>query len=288
MSMTTRRPISSAAGPAASWAAGPAPAAAKLVGLVAALALTAGCFGQTRGDRVVVATAARGATESGEPLTSFTTRQGWTVKLQKAQLALGPVYLFENKPTAWYQRLFSINKAYAHAGGNELKGAVLLEVLEQYPVDLLAATPTNTGVVPALGGLAQAVELELHPVGEVAPGAPESAYELLGDETLYLEGQAEKEGQTVRFAGRVSIPDRGTERVVQNIRADLELAGATPDSGKLVLSVLLDQVLANVRFDTLTQQTDGVHSLDDEGAQAHTALLSGLRSRYSYSAAWVR
>lgn len=250
--------------------------------------LLAGCFGQTRGDRVVVATAARGATDSGEPLTGFTTRQGWTVKLAQAQLALGPVYLYENEPTAWYRRLFSINEAYAHAGGNELKGAVLLEVLEQYPVDLLASSPTNTGVVPALGGTARAVELELHPAGEVAPGAPASAYQLLGDQTLYLEGQAEKEGQTVRFAGGISIPDRGTERVVQNIRADLDLVGASPEQGTLVLSVLLDQVLANVRFDTLTQQDNGVYSLDDEDAQAHTALLSGLRSRYSYSAAWVR
>ncbi|PID38301.1 MAG: hypothetical protein CSB49_06335 [Proteobacteria bacterium] len=256
--------------------------------LVVALAITGGCFGQTRGDRVVVATAARGATESGEPLTSFTTRQGWTVKLQKAKLALGPIYFFENKPTAWYKRLLSINKAYAHAGGNELKGAVLLEVLEQYPVDLLASTPTDTGVVPALGGLAQAVELELHPVGQVAPGAPESAYALLGKETIYLEGQADKEGQTVRFAGRLSIPDVGTKRIVPNIHAELDLAGATAESGRLVLSVLVDQVLANVRFDTLTQEKDGVYALDDEGAQAHTALLLGLRSRYSYSAAWAR
>ena len=254
-------------------------------GLAAAVGLDlVSCGAETSGQEITFATAISGGAGEGTAQ-EFTTYAGWRVKLDQAYVAVGPIYYYEGEPQAsLLQRILGPGVARAcptHAQYN--KGTVLGEILEQHVVDLLAATPTDTGQVFGLAGTCRAVELHLHPLGEISAGSPAAAFDALGGDTVHLSGSAEKEGQTVRFSGGMTIPDEGLMQIVESISADVSLE---PDAaGTLVVEVLLDQWLASVDFSSLTEKQGDDYRFT-ENTQAYNALLRGIRSRGAYRVSW--
>jgi len=245
------------------------------------------CRSETAGEEILFDVAVGGGLSTGGKASDkFTTYAGWSVQLSKAIVAVGPIYYYAGQPEAsLLDSLFGIRSAYAcptHAQFN--KGAVLGEVVQQYAVDLLGST-TKLGTVPGLAGLCQSLELHLHPVGKLSAGSSSTSLSELSGETILLEGEAAKDGKTIAFRARLSLPEEGIMQVVESIPASIPLYDSAEQSGYIMTEALLDQWLATVSFDTLTEREGEVY-LFSESTQAWTSLLRGVRSRYSYRVSW--
>lgn len=245
------------------------------------------CKSETAGEEISFSAAVSGGTSSGHAVTEvFTTYAGWTVKLSKAVVAIGPVYYYGGEPQArLWDGLFGIRSAHAcptHAQYD--KGPVLGEIVQQYAVDLLGPA-VMMGAVAGLEGDCRSVELHLHPPGKVAAGSPASSFSELAGDTLLLEGTASRETVERPFRVRLTLPDEGLMRIVESIAANVPLRDASEKPGHILIEALADQWLATVDFETLTQQ-DGETWLVTEETQAWTALVRGVRSKQSYRVTW--
>ncbi len=245
------------------------------------------CKSQTAGEEISFDAAVGGGTESGKSGgEEFTTYAGWNVSLSKAIAAVGPVYYYAGEPQAsLFDSLFGIRSAHAcptHAQYN--KGAVLGEIVRQYAVDLLGA-PTKMGTVPGLAGVCQTIELHLHPPGKLAAGTSATPFSDLQGNTIVLEGEATKLAKRIPFRAQFSLPEEGVMQIVESVSASVPLRDAAEQPGFIMTEVLLDQWLATVDFDTLTEREGEIY-LFSESTQASTALLRGVRSRLSYRISW--
>ena len=222
----------------------------------------------------------------------FTNAKGWTVTLDQALVAVGPIYYYSSEAQAGvFERLFGLSRAYACPAHAQFdKGAVLGEIRQQVVVDLLSEAPTATGESLGEKGTCRMFELHFHPPGEIPSTSDASAFEPLKEQSFFLHGRAEKDGVMVSFAGWLTIPDEGTMRIVESIPAEIPLDGR---AGQAVTEFHLDKQLANLDFASLLDDSgacleatdDGVCRIGEE-SQAYLAWLSGVRSRYSYSLAW--
>ncbi|MDI7269192.1 MAG: hypothetical protein QME96_14475, partial [Myxococcota bacterium] len=245
------------------------------------------CQTATPGQEILFELGVEGSLSTGRPPSeAFETYAGWTVTLNRALAAVAPVYFYEGEAMASnWERVFGIPSAYAcptHAQHNY--GAVLGEVLEQHGVDLLGET-ASLGEVLGYAGTCRSVELHLHPPGEVPIGSGADVITDLDGHTVLLEGTATREGRTVPFVARLTLPDEGLMRIVESISADVELRDAAERPGRVVVQVLLDQWLATVDFDSLVESEGGRFVFTDE-TQAWSALVRGIRWRDSYRVAW--
>lgn len=248
---------------------------------------------ETAGEAISYRTGALGSTSTGEPVDEFENARGWTVRLDEARLAIGPVYFYDAPPLAhlWLerglQRALGVGTAQAcPAHAQYDRGAVLGEVLAQYVVDLLGDEVTDTGDTAGVAGHMQMFELHFHPPGEITAGSPSDAFEALDEGTIRLSGVATRDDQEVPFVTSFTIPDEGTWRIVESIEADIQLQPDAVDSGRAVVLVYLDQWLYNVEFDSLTETDEDGSFEITEDTQAWTALLGAVRSRYSYGVEW--
>ena len=257
------------------------------------LALMAfGCGEETAGEALSFDTEALGVTESGTPDQAFTNSKGWRITLDSAVLAVGPVYYYSSEAQAsLFDRLFSIKSAYAcPAHAQYDKGTVLGEIRQQVVVDLLAESPTTTGVSQGEKGHCQMFELHFHPPGEIPAASDDAAFEPLDGYSFAISGVAEKDGVDVSFSGHLTIPDEGTMRIVESIPADVILDGR---SGQAVVKIHVDRQLANLDFASITDESGACLEEAEDGAcligedsQAHLAWLYGVRSRECYSLEW--
>lgn len=267
--------------------------------LLAALALTltllpqpfSACNVETAGEAVRFATAAQGILSDGQPVGEFETAAGFTVELDTARVALGPIYFYGGEPMASAAPVFESLGGVARACPTHSQydyGAVLGEVIEQYAVDLLAAEPTPTGEIDGEAGTCHSTEIHIHPPGDqqLPAGSPAADIEELEGASLLLEGMASKDGQSVPFRAALDIPDEGTMRVVQNIEADIEIEDLSVRPGAAVVQVLVDAWLDQVDFASLTETDANGRFLFSEGTQAKSALLQAVRNRYSYQLTW--
>lgn len=237
---------------------------------------------ETAGEAISIQTGVIGGASDGPAAGPFTNSKGWTVELTKAEMAVGPIYFYSSAPLAGlWKRIFSPSVAYAcPAHAQYDKGAVLGEVLQQCVVDLLSDQITDTGASDGQKGHCRMFELHIHPPGEIEAGSPQSQFDGLNGYSVWVEGSAEKDGGTIEFEGGLTIPDEGTMRIVENISADMNLS----DGSSAVVRVLVDAWFTNVDFASLTEIGQSGRYTITEDIQAHTALLSGVRSRYSYEA----
>jgi hypothetical protein len=248
---------------------------------------------ETAGEAISYRTGALGSTSTGEPVDEFENARGWTVRLNEARLAIGPVYFYNAPPLAhlWLkrglERAFGVGTAQAcPAHAQYDRGAVLGEVLAQYVVDLLGDEVTDTGDTAGVAGHMQMFELHFHPPGEITAGSSRDEFEALGEGTIWLTGVATRDDQEIPFVASFTIPDEGTWRIVESIEADIQLEPEIVDSGRAVVLVHLDQWLHNVEFDSLTETDEDGNFEIIEDTQAWTALLAAVRSRYSYGIEW--
>ncbi len=258
------------------------------VACIALPMLLAACKSETAGEMIKFDTGVIGTTSTAEPVATFANARGWNIALTEARVALGPVYFYGAEPQATlFDRLLGIRVAHAcPAHAQYDRGAVLGELLQQHVIDLLSQQEQSTGVVAGEAGTCRMIELHLHPPGQVPPGSPTNAFSALNGHTAWIAGTATKESATIQFQGGMTIPDQGTMQIVENIGAQIDLTGASNQSGRVVIQVLLDKWFANVDFSTLPENTEGGPRQFALDSQAYVAWLAGIRSRYSYALTW--
>lgn len=244
--------------------------------------LLSSCVG-TGGTKIEFEAAAVGVHSTGQSPTSFENKKGWTIKLDKAHMLIGPVYLYEGTLSVrLWDYLQPIKSAYAHAGHVDASGQKTLgEILEHSVLDLLKGEATSLGIVKGVAGQLNKAELQLLPPG--AARLVSGSASDVGGATVFASGTATKGSESRPFVLKLTVPDRGTMRVVPNIAANVSLLEDDVQSGKLMLKVQVDTWFTNVDFATLTEKNDKEQYLLTE---SNGAILQGVRSRYSYAFDW--
>lgn len=216
------------------------------------LLLSLGCAAETGGARVsFTAVASSSVTPEevdGVPAFVYTdAASGWTVTLTRAEVAVGPLYLWSGKPTLTGMRQVP-GIATAWAGADEfLAGYLRGEVRSQVAFDALSGEEVTIGGGAGTAGESLTAELWLEPpTGDIAT--------LLGDATLQVAGTAEREGTVVPFAGSLLIddtvvdPESGqTASLVRRVRG-IPLGGDLADGGVLRVGIDPTRWLAGADF----------------------------------------
>lgn len=276
--------------------------------LVSALATVpnAGC-GATGSKRFSFAASAAGALRDdgapGGPLT-FDNETGWTVKLTKANVTLGPVYLNVVSPLRTWLDIGSWTKtAHAHGDSHLDSGRVVGEVLGQVTFDALSPTEV---AFPVRGTLTEEEVRTLDVWFYPPPDVPSETTKI---ETIALDiaGEATKGTDDVRFRGALVLnadwlPNAAPGQTgVQTITSVRQLRGVPAgffptEGGRLTLRFDVRRALRGADFSSLaaseedpdgtkilSQAKSGKHPID----QVMTNLGQGLGATASYSVTWA-
>jgi hypothetical protein len=243
----------------------------------------AACEPATGGELVEFELALGAAPADADGRARFVTATGWTVQLDEALVAVGPVYVQANPPAL--ASLFSapgddralplrllVPLAHAHPGashydGGEAKG----EWLGQVIVDALAPSPSLRVTAPGTAGDVGSLEVHLLP-----PRTGLAGRERLGDDQLRASGQAEKDGVVVRFAGGLRLPAESQQRIVQGVPLEGTLDDGCVLSVEIDPAAWFDEASFDVLLDAPTDEL-GRH-LVTEGSQVERAWFIGARS----------
>lgn len=226
--------------------------------------LIVGCGDEGTVARVRFEVEARGLARSTAAPLELMTPSGWSVRLDRALLSLGPLYFRNVTP---------------NAGTVEVDGRVIAQVLSEVTVDALdpVARPVEGGgngtSEPARSAevrLAEATRGQL--AEQFGPGRV----------IAHLSGQATKSSSVVDFDGAFEIPAAGS--APYKVFRDHRLLGVpsefTPDEGgTLTLEVDPSHWLDSVVFEQL-----GVDGFD--AAPARAQLRAGIGSRAAFSFTW--
>jgi hypothetical protein len=250
--------------------------------LIAACAALSGCVGTTGGDLFEFAADAQGPVSADGESYAFVSGRGYEVRLSRARVHVGAVYL---------------NRAVATSVSQDtsctLAGIYVAEVTSGVVVDALSAEPQP---FPALGYATS----DRAVTGEVwLTGGDVNAE---SDPTVILDvaGVAAKDGTEYPFEGALTIGNNRIvppsnpalpgakpickQRVVSPITVDI-----TPHAGgRLRLRVDPAGMFANVEFSTLKARDDGSFRFEDSSEnQASDNLYNGLRASAGvYSFNW--
>jgi hypothetical protein len=151
------------------------------------------CGGTTGGNLISMPLQVGGlARDVSQPFT-FTTGQGWTVRLDQARVVLGPLY-------------FNIDASQPSVFRS---GVVIVQATEQFIVDVLDPTLQDVpGGADGETGHAVSVEIGLYTTAQSYNDTLTLAAPLAADDqqgTAYLAGEATKGAAVIDFAGRVQI-----------------------------------------------------------------------------------
>jgi len=199
----------------------------------------------------------------------------WTVRLDEAWAALGPVYLFEGEPllTQLYHRLV-LPRAFAHPGHYQ-EGAAVGEALDQRVVDLLNPEPTLLGPMNAVTGECHSAQVGLGTASPEVSGA-----ELLGGHALLVRGQAARGDELVTFEAHLD-----EDLYVEGIAFEHEIDTAP---GHLLVEVDLQRWFHRVDFGTAIPGASSEEPATfTEETQAHNALSRGVDNTLTYRFSWV-
>ncbi|MEZ4252116.1 MAG: hypothetical protein R3B99_28210 [Polyangiales bacterium] len=203
---------------------------------------------------------------SGVGAASFETRDGWTVTLDRADLAFGPLYLC----TA------------ANAG--DLCETAQAEMLDGVVLDLLDDEPREIGRLIGLGGVVRSVMHDYGLTWDLTGMAPRTHVDdaSMGDHSFVVEGVAERGDERVVFHGAVAVePIRPGSLVVRRTLSGTEITNLA-DEGTLVVAIDPRRWLDQVRFDELE---DGAI---EEGTQAWRAVVAGMTAQARPAITWKR
>lgn len=166
---------------------------------VAAFSLGPACAPDTGGKRITF----RASAGASGPAT-FENDRGWAVTLSEAKLTFGPVYLSTYvRPASALRTIFGPRIARAHDDGYVGDGRVVGELLSRVTVDL--AQPGRVEL-PDLGdGVEDAVGSADVLFWPPPPYAPEATK--VPDPALSVAGVATKDGETVRFRGKLFLDE---------------------------------------------------------------------------------
>lgn len=222
-----------------------------------------------------------------EPAAEFVNDWDWSITLDSALLAIGPIYFFDGEPLLTRRRaparfrladllrwLSPVGTAHAHPG-HYVAGQALGQLLEQRVVDLLAATPTTLGTVEGVTGAYNSARIDLHP-------AAADNGEGLGAHTLLVSGQATRPGdEPVAFTGLLD-----SEQQIVGTPCLVDIDGG---AGRMTLAVDFRIWFKRVQFETLAEPRDDgrYHFTDATDSQAYNALVRGVESTGAFSFGWT-
>jgi len=247
--------------------------------LLAAFAMTAwlvtSCVGSPAARRVeletrVVGLGGEGAFENVPP----TGVDPWTVVLDEAWAALGPIYLFEGEPllVQALERLV-MPRAFAHPGHYQ-EGEALGEALDQRVFDLLDPDGAALGTMQAVTGTCHSARVGL---GTAEAGLADG--ERLAGHALLLRGVASRGDERIPFEGWLDV-----DLYVEGIEVELDVDEAP---GHLLVEVDLERWLRRVDFATASPGEGDEPAAVVEGTQAHNALTRGVDNTLAYRLRWV-
>lgn len=199
----------------------------------------------------------------------------WTVELDEAWVALGPIYLFEGDPLLGrlLERLI-MPRAFAHPGHYQ-EGEAMGEALDQVVVDLLEPEPTRMGSMNAVTGEVRSARIGL---GTAEDGLAEA--EALEGHALRLRGVASRADEAVEFEAWLDV-----DLYVEGVAFEHEV---TEEPGRLEVEVDLTRWLRRVDFATATPGDEpGAPASLDDGSQAHNALSRGVDNTLAYTLRWM-
>jgi len=188
-----------------------------------------GCAGGTGSGRFAFQAKVRGTRGEGGSY-RFLNERGWVVTLSRATVTLGPLYLNVipplRAPTASLLDFF-IKPAWAHGEDHLGTGRVVGEVLGQVTFDALSDQVVS---FPQRGSITQeevrTAEVWFLPEPGVAPDAKK-----LDTVALEVEGKAERDQQTVPFAGRLKLDDSWLGSQMAGSRGNLSVLGIRKTRG---------------------------------------------------------
>jgi hypothetical protein len=271
--------------------------------LLAGALPSSGCAGSTGDERFAFQASIGGAARQGSGPLQFTNEQGWSVRLDRAQVFLGPLYLNTIPPLAEVAWFSLIRPAFADPA-HLAPGRVTGELLGQVTFDALSP---DLVPFPSPGTLTReqvrTLELRFYP----PPGTSFDTLKI-SDPVVQVAGLAARDGTEIPFRGALVLDDtwlpdiqpgdKGGQtiaeiREVRGIPADF-----TPEPGGS-LEIRLDpaQLLRGADFSNLAsnpldqdgktrllvQAKTGKHTTD----QVMRTLYNSLRSSTgTYQAAW--
>lgn len=238
-------------------------------GAIAALALSCACLdsGQTAVEIPLLAA----GTSAGEP---FPAGNGWTIELQQAALAFGPLYL-----CAGYQAGALCETARA-------------EWLESAVVDVLSPDARPVGSLQGVSGTVRSWMYDLGITSLLTQQQPlvSAAAQSLAGSSVHIAGIARKDEQVLSFALELAVrQEEATEvgvSVVRKSGSDLfehELSG---DEAGLTVRFAAQPWVRNIDFDALASRPTPAAQLapDSQALRAlRSALVAGERPAFEWS-----
>lgn len=208
------------------------------------------------------------------------TSGGWSVQIESAALAFGPLYFYGPPRSTPNTPAFTPAPRRAHAGDDNLQMApIMAEHLSPIALDLRAPEEIDAGDFLAKEGAVQSLSIVLD-----APRANATqAADMTRGYSAWIAGRAEKEGRVLRFAGGIDFPDTPLKRRVDEVRVR---EGATFREGARVrLEVRPGAWLEQVDFDLLAASPappEGVYAIGAP-SQFWNALFLGIRNPQSFA-----
>lgn len=206
---------------------------------------------------------------AGTEAASIDARKGFSVDLQSAQLAFGPVYLCASDVAG---DLCDVSRA-------EWLGSVV--------VDALDPTPQEVGTMHALQGEVRSMMYDLglgFPITQDVP-RPTEAGELLDGYSVWLEGRATRDDVTLPFEARVQVAANTPGRSAAS--GQLHSHTITPRDDALVLTFDPTRWVSDIDFEALAADAsddDGVELQPD--TQAYRAVVNGLTATARPGVEW--
>lgn len=230
--------------------------------LLALLAL--GC-GTTGGGDVAIPLVAGGAVDAR----TFTTEDGWTITLDDARIALGPMYFcattgadLENCPSAIA----------------ELRGAVTVDVLD--------GTTDTLGTIAGRAGTLRSGMWDYGRPFLLPAGAPAPIAGAIDGHSARFSGTASSGAITYRFVAEIDVEAMGSGiSAVHGVRTTHTLVD---DADALTVRFDAVDIVGRLDFEALASEATGGEVVIAEGRTGYNALVQALALNALPTLEWAR
>ena len=230
---------------------------------------------ETAGQRVALKT--RLTTDA----TSFTNALGFTVKVDKALLSVGPLYYFDGEPVTASRgprppSRFGLGVAHAHPG-HFVPGAAVGQMLVPDTVDL-AAGPVSLADGSGVTGTARSGRFRfgVPPIGAKASG--------LSGKLVRVEGTFTKAGASKAFVATAGVADLQDSAGEDEVDGCVFSSGVITGPGTVTVKIALTTWLDQVDFDKASASDPA--SLD--GTEAGNAFVRGVQKALAYQFSYAK
>ncbi|WP_437904311.1 hypothetical protein WME95_38505 [Sorangium sp. So ce327] len=193
--------------------------------------------------------------------------RAWTVELEEATVAFGPVYFCS-----------------ASGGAATLCDAAVAEMISIARVDLLDPAPQPLGRVHGFEGRIQSASFDYGVHWFLTEASPTPAPEAPGGHSARLRGRATRGAQVLDFVAEVdAVPQNPGQNAVPSIGLDARV-GAEPV--RLVVRFDVATWIARVDFDELAAGGAAEVAIAP-GSQAHNVLVKAMTAQRLPELRWI-